>query len=298
MSDNLLLDWALWYARRGWAVFPVLPSKRPAIPGHRADDCDRTDRRCREGHTGWEQRATCDPGRITRAWTARAWGIGIACGPSQLLVLDTDVPTDGTTPGETALARLAVDRALPATWTVSTPSGGKHRYFVRPDGADLGNTAGRLGSHIDTRGAGGYVVAPPTPGPSRSGYRVTCRTRPAPLPRWLVDLLRTPRPAPLPDLPSSGTLTNGYVRAAVEGEAVKVAGALPGSRNHALFCAAVALGQIAATGALHPDAATSHLLRACAGHVAAGAFTEAQAHATIRSGLRTGATTPRTSRAA
>jgi hypothetical protein len=301
-----LLTWALWYAHHGWHVFPLRPgSKRPATPDHRAQDCDHTDPRCRPTHTGWEQRATTDPDRIGRAWTARPWGIGIATGPSGLLVVDTDTPDQPDQPhGETVLADLAAAHGgLPGTFAVNTPSGGRHRYYTQPEGLDLGNTASRLGPHIDTRGVGGYVVAPPTrihpPTHTHTGaYRVVQGNRPAPLPGWLADLLATPPRPPSTPPPPGGTLTSGYVRAAVEGETTRVRRAAEGTRNHTLFTAAVALGQLVGAGVLHPDNATAHLLRACAQHVADGAFTEPQAHATIASGLRAGRTQPRTLRAA
>ena len=86
-----LLNAALWCAARGWHVFPLRPGdKRPAFPDHKAEDCTGTDLRCRGGHQGWEPRATTDPGRIGRAWARTPYNIGIACGPSGLLVIDLD----------------------------------------------------------------------------------------------------------------------------------------------------------------------------------------------------------------
>ena len=82
---------ALGHAGRGWHVFPLRcdtrardagQAKRPAFPDHDIDRCPGTDPRCRDGHTGWEPRATCDPARIGRAWARTPYNIGIACGPS------------------------------------------------------------------------------------------------------------------------------------------------------------------------------------------------------------------------
>lgn len=144
---------ALNYAARGWHVLPLLPgSKRPACPSHSAGRCDRSDPFCRHGHQGWEERATTSELRITRAWSRHPFGIGVACGPSRLLVLDTDFPKPadavpsawrrrGTVTGEDVLAELAHGRQLPDTYTVSTPSGGRHRYYRAPDHVQLTNTA-------------------------------------------------------------------------------------------------------------------------------------------------------------
>jgi Bifunctional DNA primase/polymerase, N-terminal len=297
-----LLATALEYAARGWAVFPLTPgSKRPATPRHAAADCDHTDPWCRGGHTGWEQRATTDPARITRAWTARPYGVGIACGPSGLLVIDTDTPKPGTTTatGETNLAALTAQHggadALPATWTVATPSGGIHRYYSTEHlTTPLGNTAGRLGSLIDTRGQGGYVVAPPTV-TDAGRYDVTAETEAAPLPAWLVQHLAA-RPAAPSTVAELRPVTNpsAYLRKVLTNEAEHVRTAAEGRRNHSLFAAACCLGELVAGSSLTEAEASGVLLDACADHIAAGAFTEAEAWQTIRSGFRRGAAKPRT----
>ncbi|GAA2241499.1 bifunctional DNA primase/polymerase [Promicromonospora sukumoe] len=304
-----LLATALEYAARGWAVFPLTPgSKRPATPRHPAAECDHTDPWCRREHTGWEQRATTDPDRITRAWTARPYGIGIACGPSGLLVIDTDTPKPGaaTAPGEDTLAALTAahgrTEGLPATWTTRTPSGGVHRYYTTAHlPTPLGNTAGRLGALIDTRGQGGYVVAPPTT-TDAGRYEVTAQIEATPLPAWLVQRL-TPRPVEPSGVRELRPVTDrsAYLRAVLAKEAEHVREAPEGGRNHALFLAARCLGEFVAGGSLSEGEAAGVLLDACTAHYGKPAndpkrppFTEAEAYKTIRSGIRRGATKPRT----
>jgi Bifunctional DNA primase/polymerase, N-terminal len=312
MTDDLLTA-ALRYAERGWYVFPLRPNdKRPACPAHPADRCEGNDPFCRDGHTGWAQRATTDPARITRAWSSSPYGLAIATGPSALVVVDTDLPKPGQdTPqpsqhhnvacGEDVLAVLADDHScvVPATYTVRTRSGGTHRYYTHPAGPRLANTTGKLGHLVDTRSNGGYVVAAPT-AIDGANYTVTDDRPPAPLPDWLTGLLtpRTPHtsaPAAWPRaLPVAGDRTARYVTAAMVGESAKVRGAQPGGRNHTLFCAAVALGQLVAGRALTQDDARQALHDACSNHIAVGAFTEREAMASIASGLRRGANNPRT----
>ena len=224
MSD--LLTAALGHAARGWRVFPLRPDdKRPAFPDHSADDCTGRDPRCRAGHVGWEARATTDPDRIRRAWSARPYGIGLACGPSRLVVVDLDVRKPGQTmpPGHEGcphglrtLAALAAAHAatIDPTYTVTTGRGGTHLYYRHPDtGPALRNTAGTLGPMVDTRAHGGYVVAASSTVAGRP-YIVDLDTDPAPLPAWLAALLA---PAPLPpqrpvvvDLPADRS--GAYVR--------------------------------------------------------------------------------------
>ncbi|WDG29705.1 DUF3631 domain-containing protein [Streptomyces sp. CA-278952] len=71
-----LLNAALNAAERGWHVFPLRPAdKRPALHGEVA--CPGTGV-CVAGHRKWEQRATNDPDRIRKAWSAGAFIVGLA----------------------------------------------------------------------------------------------------------------------------------------------------------------------------------------------------------------------------
>lgn len=300
-----LLAAALDYANRGWRVFPLRPgTKKPATPNHPAHLCDHTDPKCADGHTGWEQRATTDPDRITKAWTTKPYGIGIACGPSRLLVIDLDTATDGGPSGIDTWTRLATPQPLDATYTVDTPSGGQHRYYRRPAGADLGNTASRIGARIDTRATGGYVVAPPTRTSDLTVYKTTCPRSPAPLPAWLLDALtqptHTPTPRPAPVAPARSCIdaserVRAYVEAAVSGEIRRLAEATaPGNRNHTLLLASIALGQLVGARLLDQTSAEQTLWDACQHHIGAGAYTPNQATATIASGINRGIREPRT----
>jgi hypothetical protein len=189
------------------------------------------------------------------------------------------------------------DADVAPTYTVRTPSGGTHLYYRAPTDLRLRNSAGILGWLIDTRAGGGYVVAPPTSIDAHAYTVIELRDL-APLPGWLAALLaRGNVTARSPATPPVVTLTGQvarYVAAAIAGETAKVRVALPGSRNHTLFCAAVALGQLVAGGKLDERAARSALTDATAAHITNSAFTPSEAEATISSGLRTGARNPRT----
>ncbi|WP_246236394.1 bifunctional DNA primase/polymerase [Actinomadura chibensis] len=190
---------------------------------------------------------------------------------------------------------------------MTTRRGGTHLYFTTPPGTELRNTSGRhatgLGWLVDTRAAGGYVLAPGSfvDLPDGTGpYQVANPAAPAPLPQWLARLL-TPAPRPAPPLsasPVAGTVADlpAYVQAALKGEAARVTAAVTGGRNHALNKAAYNLGRLTATGALDADLAASVLFEAASVHFCTGptAFTPADARATIRSALAAGARNPRT----
>lgn len=304
-----LLAAALGTAARGWPVFPLLPgTKRPAL--HGAGRCPGTGP-CAGGHQGWEQRATTDPARIRRAWTARPFNIGLATGPAGLLVVDLDtadpgdeVPTQwaalGVRDGTGVLAALVAKHGepLPPTYTTVTPSGGRHLYFRARIGPPLRNTAGDrgigLGWKIDTRGHGGYVVAAGSR-VAQGSYRTVDSRRPAELPGWIADRLRPPPPPPVP----AGPIRTGrgrrdrYLDVALRAETARVTGAPASQRNACLYVASVALGQLVAGGSLPEAEARAVLLGASAGHVALGAYSRRQAEQTITSGLRAGAKRPR-----
>jgi hypothetical protein len=325
-----LVPAALAYAARGWHIFPLRPdTKRPAFPDHPENKCDPqrgSDPRCRRArrHVTWEERATTDPARIRAAWSRAPYGIGIATGPSGLLVVDLDVPKPGddTPPVEYAeptvtgvrdgadVFALLCERAgepLPwDTYTVHTTSGGTHLYYstahLPPDVADaLRNTGGTLGWLIDTRGHGGYVVAPPSTADGRPYTHGNDTDAPAaPLPAWLAAALR---PAPLPAqqpvsvalnathdrTPPGGDRQSRYLGAAVQQQIKHVTTAPTGQRNHALYRSAVALGQLVAGGALTAAEVTTDVTAAAK---LAGLDAD-EITRTIASGLRAGANRPR-----
>jgi hypothetical protein len=314
------LDIAQWCAARGWHAFPLRAGgKQPAW--HRADDCPHT-RDCVSGHLTWEQRATADPtgiGRLFDGMTAPL-NVGIATGPSGLVVIDLDVPKPGDQPppewalpgvseGADVLAVLCERHGQPFPWEtffVRTRRGGIHLYFTAPPGVRLGNTAGRtargLGWLIDTRAHGGYVVAPGCHVADADGtgsYTIGYLRRPAPLPEWLTSLLTAP-PAISP--PESRPTTHDQVRhldrfttAALRGETELVRSAEIGGRNHALNKAAYQMGQLIAAGAVSEDRVEAELLAAASVHFGAGMppFTEEYARSVIRAGLAAGKRRPR-----
>ena len=72
---NSVLEYAKLYASLGWKVFPVNKRKRPAVK--------------------WTTECTTDIKKI-EDWYRKnpRLGVGIACGPSNLFVLDIDIKKD------------------------------------------------------------------------------------------------------------------------------------------------------------------------------------------------------------
>jgi len=317
-----LLNAALRAAGRGWHVIPIRPraKKPPTFPDHEAARCTGTDPRCRSGHQGWEPRATTDPGRITRAWASAPYNIGVATGPSGLLVIDLDQPKPGQVPppewalpgitdGADVLAALCERHGQPfpaETFMARTGRGGLHLYFTAPPGSRLGNTTGGsergLGWLIDTRGHGGYVVASGSlvDLPDGTGrYEVVYDRPPAPLPDWLAVLLAAPADSPpLGCHPSAADQVrdlDGYAASALKRETDRIRAAVEPGRNHALNKAAYHLGQLIAAGVLPEPLACAELHGAASVHFGVGTppFTSGDARATIRAGIAAGKRKPR-----
>ena len=74
-ADPALVRSALAAALRGWHVFPcAVGEKRPALRGN------------------WQDLATTSTEQIRDWWARAPYNIGIACGPSGLVVIDLDIP--------------------------------------------------------------------------------------------------------------------------------------------------------------------------------------------------------------
>jgi hypothetical protein len=273
-----LLRSALAMAARDWHVFPcAVGGKQPALRGN------------------WQDHATTDPDQICRWWANRPYNIGLACGPSDLVVVDLDTPKEpGQATGAEALARLCAEARQPYPWptfTVSTPSVGAHLYFQAP--ADpVSNSASRLGPSIDIRASGGYVVAPG----SRIGgrvYAVRNSACPMPLPDWLAVKLRpmplSPVHRDVPGISSATARGTAYAMAALRDEADRVAAAVDGTRHDTLNRAAFSLGQLVGSGLL-PELA---VMTSLAGAARQSGLPERDIPRIITSGMAAGSRRPR-----
>jgi hypothetical protein len=295
--NTILLRAALQAAEQGWHVFPLRPgTKRPALHGEQS--CPRTGP-CANGHVKWEQRATTDPDRIWAAWSVAPFNVGIATGPSGLLVVDLDTPEhkgssdapDGATTFKALCERAG--HAVPDTYRVRTASGGRHLYFTAPPGVKLGNTAGTVADSVDTRAWGGYVVAAGSITPT-GAYESLCGLQTAPLPAWLQAILQ-PAPA-CPVAPLRLPVMDGSraALAALKAECAAVAAAPEGERNNTLNRCAFKVGRFVAWGDL-PRHVAEEAFQAAGEAVG---LTAAECRATIRSALDSSLRTARPREAA
>lgn len=142
---------------------------------------------------------------VVRNWQGRVWsefsdeerqdwtGYGVNCGRAGLVVIDCD-RHDESTDGVRNFHDLCDEHGFDpeSTFTVSTPSGGRHYYFSRK-GVDedvrISNSRGRLPDGVDVRGSGGQVVGPGSR-TSDGEYRIIGEaTQAIRIPDWLLDVL-------------------------------------------------------------------------------------------------------------
>ena len=270
---NPLLAAALAYGARGWPVFPLRPAgKVPegSLVAHGLND------------------ATCDPARIRAWWRASpAANVAIRTGEG-LDVIDVDGPE----------GRAALEQHCPEVFTsaVAVATGrGLHLYFAT---SGLSSRAGVLPG-VDVRGAGGYVVAPPSAHPGGQRYRFVDRSGAAlaelpdtlrPVPASFLELSKPRRPeAPARDPVSLRAAVATYGKRALDDECAQVAATTEGRRNDRLNRAAFAMGTLVGAEALDARAAAARLLEAAQ----RAGLSEHEAMRTIASGLKAGIDHPR-----
>jgi putative DNA primase/helicase len=158
------------FTKRKIAILPLLPkSKAPAV-------------------SGGVHNATTDERKVNRYFTEHPdanYGVVVGQG---IFVLDVD----GVSGKESLRNLIKKHAALPKTVTVQTARG-EHRYF-RSDGRKIKNSTGHLGTGLDVKSDGGYVVGPGSVHPSGWRYafkdeRAIDEIEIAEAPGWLLDLI-------------------------------------------------------------------------------------------------------------
>jgi hypothetical protein len=293
-----VLEHAVYYASRGWHVFPCDPTdKRPLVS------------------TGFYA-ATTDQDQI-RAWWHR-WPnamIGVRMGAtSGVWAIDPDASKDGSPDGVANWAELAAKHGgIPHTHSHNTPNGGHHLLFEWRDNRPVTNREGGLsGLGINVRGEGGYIVVPPSRMADGRAYEIA-----DPLnffkfveaPDWLYDLIQSKPPASSPTASTQSTPSisqqamatvrppagthSAYADAALRGEYDAVVSAPHGGRNNQLNTSTFKLATLVGTGVLTDHAVETAMIEAAVACGLAADDGRDKCLATIRSGLSAGIRSPR-----
>jgi Bifunctional DNA primase/polymerase, N-terminal len=278
--SSLLRDAALGYASRGIPVLPLhypFPRRSDLQPvGGGQPPAVGTGCSCRDPGCGQVGKhplgslvphgvkdATCNRARILAWWTRHPQAnIGLACGHA-FDVLDVDGPA-----GAQAIRELAATHGFQSSGPLVRTGGGGWHFYLAPTG--LGNARPAGLEHVDWRGRGGYVVAPPSRHASGHPYRWlpgrTLEVSPGAVPAVLLARLehRVPHRSPHPvEIPAPGAgLEDRYALAALADELARVATASVGHRNRQLWESTRNLYNLVAAGALDPREVDQGLLDA------------------------------------
>jgi hypothetical protein len=236
--------------------------------------------------------ATCNRARVLAWWTRHPQAnIGLATGHT-FDVLDVDGPE-----GAQAIRTLAATHGLHSSGPLVRTGGGGWHYYLSPTG--LGNARPAGLAHVDWRGRGGYVVAPPSRHASGHPYQwvigseleIPLAEAPAPL-RAQLEHRPPVRPADPVELAATGAARRDrYARAALAKELARVATAPVGHRNRQLWESTRNLYNLVATGVLdHRE--VDHALLAAADRCGLLKEEPRQTHRTLASGRQVGLAHP------
>lgn len=273
---------AMTWAQRGMGIVPC--SRRDKGAMVRGFGKDATDADLAKFY---------DPEQVHRWFTGEFRRAHVGLLTRSLVVVDCDIRKPGTEitgrfadaqGGTDVLEALMHDAGAewPETYTVMTPSGGLHLYFLQPDGEPIGCATGdgtrapHVGPLVDIRGVGGYAIAAGSYSTAQGQpYRRVSppELRPQPLPEWLLAILQRPDPMPVSRTAAPPiTLTPGSSRAdryavkALEGQADAVRAAGETSRWKTLTAATFRLAELSTTApaVLTESAVRDQLLAAAA----------------------------------
>ena len=314
------------YAAAGFPVFPCNPtsdkargSKAPLVPGESAPGA----------RDGGHWLATCEAETITRWWTRWPQALlGFPTGArTGTVVVDLDPREHAAGDMLAALSTWCgggLSYACPETGEIIAPaiaktqSGGLHLYFVAPAGGEAKNRANLFSgfiktreasevlAHIDVRGEGGYVIAPPSVMENGARYEWVRRPTKDDAGRWLLPpmppglrrvVLRERLPSdavarafsPRPSRLASNDAVQSYVNKTVDGILSALRAAGPGDRNQMIFWASCRLGEFVLGGVLGRGEAENLILGNLPAGVSPGG---AKARKTMQNGFTDGKLVP------
>lgn len=268
-SNSIILRQIEYYCKLGWSIHP-LKGKIPMLDG-------------------WQKKATTNF-NIIKSWLEK-WptaNIGIVTGAiSNLLVLDIDGAN-----GKNSIQGLDLLNAP----SVSTANG-EHYYYQFPHDITASTTRTGLLNGVDTRGSGGYIVAPPSINYECGAYLYNwvvplSENLPMP-PSWLLDLLMPNNNIPnrIRAVTSCNNYNSNYANAALMRECEDIERAAKGTRNARLNRAAFSIGTLITAGNINIEYAIEALTTAA---LNAG-LRRIEIDKTIASGLKAGINKPRKS---
>lgn len=138
--------------------------------------------------------ATTNTEQLRGMFSGGQFLVGVPTGTaSGLVVVDLDVDPEKGVDGIQGFEALRAGREWPETRTHKTPRGGIHYVFRNPRGIKFASTTSRLAPGVDTRGAGGYAIWPPSERADGVRYKVVDAAEPAEVPAWFLEEMELAR---------------------------------------------------------------------------------------------------------
>ena len=206
-QPNMLIA-ALWYANRGYYVFPIhepifdevghvvgctCEEYKREHPDRYAPNPDTSVYTCENPgkcpRVKWSEWSTTDPQKIRGFWYHHPnSNIGIDCGKSQILAWDADSYKSDYVDAD------FMSDADRETIIANSGGGGEQYWYAMPEGKSYSNRANGMPEGNDIRGKGGYIVAPPSLHKTGNRYEFASLYDPtdielAPMPQALQDIL-------------------------------------------------------------------------------------------------------------
>ena len=286
------------YGRAGYKVIPLYHVEANGdCACHKGARCPSKGKHPRD--KGWQESATTDPqwwrpladGETDPVDWRPAANIGLAL--EDIFILDEDPDNFGDVTLTELEQRLGGDWDMPETTIVRTGLGGRHFYFLQPEGTQVGNM--KLGQGLDIKGPGGLVVAPPSRS-NKGPYSHALKHDPVPGPKWLLDMIGEKykqyrgEPSKISPVVAPAGRLRAYAKAAIARNRAKLASEKGGNRNNCLNDCAFALGQLAPAGITNEDQCREVLYEAA--QACGMDFVEDGVRGTFNSGWRAGMRQP------
>ena len=194
---NTKLDWAKFWSNKGFSVVPVHYVKSDGScscsQGH---DCPSPGKHPAPKSWSVFQEKCADEYTLEMWFNGRYkdFNLGVVTGKVSGNIFAVDVDTNEGKLGNDSLMDLCMaNDDLPETLEQLTGGGGRHYLYKAPNDKTIITGKNTLGSGIDTRGEGGFIVVAPSNHKSGNKYKVTHHSDMEHSPDWLVNMLDAPQ---------------------------------------------------------------------------------------------------------
>jgi hypothetical protein len=157
-------EWAKYWADMGFSVVPVHTIKNGACSCFKGKECKSMGKHPALDWTQY-QKKKADSKQIKEWFTGqyKGYNIGVVTGKISGNRYAVDVDVGEGKDGQDSLDDLCLEYDdLPETLKAISGSGGNHYFFKAPDSMEVHSGTNVLGSGVDVRGEGGFVVVAPS----------------------------------------------------------------------------------------------------------------------------------------